>query len=118
MSNPDYSKLYNMKLHETICIREALYVTRVPGGWIYTSLQVRHTPTAHYGELQINKGSTIGIQSSSTPEVIESSLFVPFDNEFDPGRIAREQKIKAQIHQLEAQTKKMLEEKKKIFTEE
>jgi hypothetical protein len=54
--------IYNLKLHEQTVVIDAWgYVVttlRVPGGWVYTS---------------INKGSGIG-----------TSVFVPFNNEFQP----------------------------------
>jgi hypothetical protein len=50
------TKMYEMKLNETILIGNTTAVTRVPGGWIYELLEI------------------------ATRTV--TSQFVPFDNEF------------------------------------
>jgi hypothetical protein len=49
--------IYQLKLHETIQITECLYITRVPGGWLYR----RADP---------NEGCS------------DQTVFVPFNNEF------------------------------------
>lgn len=60
-------ELYEMKLHDKILIEDPIdhyYVTRVPGGWIYHT--IHSIPN-----------------SRNEPEDIRmSSVFVPFDNEF------------------------------------
>ena len=57
------NELYEMKLHEEISIYSGLNVMRVPGGWIYKSFNEQ-----------------VGGAWS------ESSVFVPFDNEFCEGK--------------------------------
>lgn len=50
--------LYEMELHERRYVSDEIDVTRVPGGWIYTKYRLD--------------------QQAMT------SVFVPFDNEFQP----------------------------------
>jgi len=38
----DKNDIYNMKMHETIEFEHNLYATRVPGGWIYTTVLYEH----------------------------------------------------------------------------
>ena len=38
----DKNVIYNMKMHETIEFEHNLYATRVPGGWIYTTVLYEH----------------------------------------------------------------------------
>ena len=52
----DTTKIYGMNLHEVIIIDEDIYVTRVPGGWIY-----------EFRKPQVN---------------ILEVVFVPYTNEF------------------------------------
>ena len=56
--------IYDLKLHEETGITRYLYVTRVPGGWIYTIYEFDN---------------------------FVSQLFVPFNNEFqDSGEIFKD----------------------------
>ncbi len=52
-------KLYNMDLHDELEIWKGMYVIRVPGGWIYRN------------DME---------QAGGTWQ--DSSVFVPFDNEY------------------------------------
>jgi hypothetical protein len=55
-------ELYEMELHECRTVSSPyMQITRVPGGWIYTTLPVNDL-------------------------TIPTSTFVPYDNEFQPGR--------------------------------
>lgn len=65
------NKIYNLDLHEVLVIEESIgkrstmTVTRVPGGWIYTTSGVSR------GSNEVSFGVT--------------STFVPFDDEFKIG---------------------------------
>ncbi len=50
------TKIYNMDLHAEITLNGGTNVLRVPGGWVYLTYNARHL----------------------------SSVFVPFNNEFQP----------------------------------
>ena len=54
--------LYEMELHDELQVCDTVWATRVPGGWVYTT---------------IAENGTGGLDSTS--------CFVPFDNEFQGG---------------------------------
>lgn len=56
--------IYELNLHETLEMSSSLSCIRVPGGWIYN----------HVSESQDMNGKVV--------DYYKSSVFIPFDNEF------------------------------------
>jgi len=65
----DTNKLYQMKLHEKVVLQGGLMeIMRVPGGWIYTRLELNQTP---------------GLDGQWSENYLPSSVFIPFKDEAD-----------------------------------
>jgi hypothetical protein len=68
------NEIYKMKLHQTISVGDDHQVLRVPGGWIYTFIQLNQV---------------LGPDNQWTEEYAPSSVFVPYSNEKEQKSVGR-----------------------------